>query len=493
MGEGTSAGDSYGRAVAGVGDVNGDGFDDVLIGAENATWQAEWGDSGAAFLYLGSSTGPAATPAWSWGPPENNASFGAAVAGLGDIDGDGKDDVVIGAWRHDAPGGLPDAGGVYVFLGTAGGLTATPAWTAEGSAQGEQLGRSVAGPGDLDGDGFRDLAVGAPGRACEAGLACGAVVVARGGVNGLLPGFDWMIEGSVGEGLGAGLWGGDGRLLAAAPGVGVGEVHLFDGLAPPTWSTPGASAAWVGADILIGPVGALFSGTDQTLLWTYGGLAVGAIPGGAGDVDGDGWPDLLLGAGQGAGLVHLVVTEQAGPLTFPAWIGQGAHAGAAFGSTLASAGDVNDDGFGDLVIGSPGEDAAAAAAGRARVYLGDAPDTDGDGTPDAHDCAPNDPLSTKCEELGDDDDSTAPPGDDDAGDDDADDDDAGDDDAGDDDVTNDDDAEPVPSGGSPPPTDPGCSCDGEGPALLLIPLLAVRTKRRRTGCWGNGPLRDQRR
>ena len=88
-------------------------------------------------------------------------SFGVSVATAGDVNGDGYSDVIVGA--HDYDSDQTDEGRAYVYLGSASGLASSPAWTAEGDQAGADFGISVATAGDVNGDGYSDVIVGAPG------------------------------------------------------------------------------------------------------------------------------------------------------------------------------------------------------------------------------------------------------------------------------------------------------------------------------------------
>ena len=157
-------------SVAGAGDVNGDGYDDLIVGAPGFGLFDENGYAytGAAFVFFGSASGiqsgaPGATVARiasDHTPYTNNHSaFGTSVAGVGDLNGDGFADVVVGApYQND---GQQNPGAIYVFLGSATGIVATDAGMAaaklESGSLNSWVGWSEAGAGDVNGDGYDDL------------------------------------------------------------------------------------------------------------------------------------------------------------------------------------------------------------------------------------------------------------------------------------------------------------------------------------------------
>ena len=138
--------------MAGAGDVNGDGYADILVGAPAYTLTET--SEGRAFLYAGSLTGTLTAPAWTYGPNVTGAQLGAALGTAGDVDGDGLADVIIGA---------PGIGWAYVFYGTRSGLAAAPDWFSPGDQFDTQYGAAVGAAGDVNGDGFADILVGDPG------------------------------------------------------------------------------------------------------------------------------------------------------------------------------------------------------------------------------------------------------------------------------------------------------------------------------------------
>ncbi len=220
--DGTKDHGYLGSSVAGTGDTNGDGIGDFLVGAYG---EDRWGyNTGAAYLYSGAD----ASLLHSWTGLNQNNRFGEAVAATGDLDGDGSGDLAIAA-----PGAGPN-GQVYLYSGATGQLL----FTLEGQDPGEVFGKSVAGAGDVDGDGTSDVIVGSD-RYYTPGGYSGIVRVFSGVDGHLLQYFTAGLEvGRLGLAVaGPGDLDGDGRadLLAGAPEVEVpglneaGVAYLFSG------------------------------------------------------------------------------------------------------------------------------------------------------------------------------------------------------------------------------------------------------------------------
>ena len=377
--DGPSSAAQLGISVAGAGDVNGDGHDDVVVGAPGADGGLP--GEGLALLYTGASSGLSTAAAWTGQGGQVLAGLGAAVAGPGDVDGDGYADLLIGA-PEQGPNGQ-----VHLYLGSSSGPAAAPAWSHEW-ASGADFGQAVAGAGDVNGDGLADLLVGAPNH-MEALLGEGAAILFLGGLDGPGDAPDWVAFGGQElAGLGTSVArGGD------LDGDGYGDIVVGAPGWDDTGSDHGRAFAWLG-----GP-----SGPAAAPDWTWTGAdaqgEAGAAVAGVGDVDGDGYADLLVGApGQGIvqsqeGLAWLFEGSASGPSTSSTWVAQGDSDDARLGAAVAAAGDVNGDGYGDILVGLPGLVAAVADAGGARLYLG------GAGGPDTlHDWASVCADASDCEE-----------------------------------------------------------------------------------------------
>ncbi|HEX7077629.1 MAG TPA: PKD domain-containing protein [Candidatus Eisenbacteria bacterium] len=353
---GEADGDQFGISAASAGDVNGDGLDDVIVGA----WTNDAGgqDAGRAYLYLGGAN-PGSEPALVFQGKNAGDNFGVSVASAGDVNGDGFADMIVGAWRNDAAG--LDAGRAYLFFGGPGAdAIADRVYT--GQVAGDRFGVSVSSAGDVNGDGFDDVIVGAflsdaggtdAGRAYvyfggpasdqvadwvltgDAPLDDFAWSVSRAGdVNG--DGFDDVIVGAYANDAGA---------------IDAGRAYVFYG-----GIAPDASPDWV-------------------LTGEAGGDRFGVHVASAGDVNGDGFADLIVGAdmsdvgGTNAGRAYLFFGGPAADTT-PDLTLTGDRASAGFGGAVAAAGDVNADGFSDFIVGAWLDGAGGVAAGRAYHYYG---------------------------------------------------------------------------------------------------------------------------
>lgn len=358
--ESNQTGAWFGYTVGTAGDVNGDGYHDVIVGAYH--YDGALTDEGAAFVYYGSATGLATSPAWMVTGEQASAYFGRAVGTAGDVNGDGYSDVIIGAYLYDH--GHTDEGRAYVYYGSAAGLAASPAWTAESDQDEAWFGFSVATAGDVNGDGFGDVMVAAV-YYDDDQLNEGRVYVFQGSATGLAANPAWTVDGDqvtpvFGGTLGtAGDVNGDGYsdVIVGAPYYDHGQVNegrafVYHGSATGLAPTP----AWTAE-----------SNQDEALFGYVGT---------AGDVNGDGFSDAIVaavyydGGQQNEGRVYVYYGSKTGLAFNPAWTAEGEQEGAGFGSAVGTAGDVNGDGFSDVIIGAYYYDNGQWDEGRAFVYRG---------------------------------------------------------------------------------------------------------------------------
>ncbi|WP_353717490.1 integrin alpha [Dyadobacter sp. 676] len=148
----------YGESVSAAGDVNGDGYGDILIGAK--WYENGQNNEGMVFVHYGSKTGLVTAPAATIESNQAEGWLGSAVASAGDVNGDGYSDIIIGCYTYDH--GQNDEGQVYIYHGSASSVGPTPASVSSATASGALAGSSVSSAGDIDGNGLDDIVVGAP-------------------------------------------------------------------------------------------------------------------------------------------------------------------------------------------------------------------------------------------------------------------------------------------------------------------------------------------
>jgi FG-GAP repeat/FG-GAP-like repeat len=329
-----SDGDIFGSSVASVGDVNGDGYDDIVIGAN---FFPSEGGQGRAYLYFGGPAIDSAPDLVIPSPLSGIGWFGIGVASAGDFNGDGYPDIIVGA-RYAAPSGK-----AFIYYGGPL-LDATPDVTLNGESSGSWFGNSVASAGDVNGDGFGDVIVGAPNYGSG---SQGRVYVFFGGSTPDAIPDRVFTDPNASDQLG---WvvGGAGDMN------GDGYPDLF-ATAPRYYASGGNPAinVWLG-----GPP--FDTVADLTI---HGNALNDRISSAviASDVNHDGFSDLVI-TRQDRAEVYLGGTSlnAVADLTIPG----------NFGS--AAGGDENGDGADDIVLGASGDDTGGSDAGRVSVFFGGA-------------------------------------------------------------------------------------------------------------------------
>jgi hypothetical protein len=359
--EGDMAGLFLGGNRPAAGDVNGDGYSDLLVPAPR--YSSTQAGEGAVFIYHGAAEMLAEEPDGQFDAQQLGSSLGWTCASAGDVNGDGRADLVAGAPWYDIGGQF--VGRVRVFHGSSGPFLSSPDWIAEGSSASDRIGFWQASAGDVNGDGFGDLVVGVPnhsnGQSNE-----GRVDVYHGSGSGLPSEPDWTFESDLvdaefgGQVASAGDVNGDGYgdLIVGAPGYTNGE------------SYEGRAYLFFGSS----------HGLSETPGWTFESdfvnAGLGGAVAGAGDVNGDGFADIIVGAPGYAngnyeeGAAYGFWGSAAGLPDVPNWFIETNRDHSGYGSSVAAIGDVNGDGYGDAIVGAPRDSNPESSEGRAYIYHG---------------------------------------------------------------------------------------------------------------------------
>ncbi|MBN1425457.1 FG-GAP repeat protein [Candidatus Fermentibacteria bacterium] len=346
-------GGEFGVAVSAIGDLNGDGVSDALVGG---FWEDGGAtESGTAYLFSGSDA--SLIQAIGSPSPESPGFFGGVLFSVGDATADGMDDFVIGASYEDG-GGVLNAGKVYFFSGDLGAPRLT--LVSPNAQSNGRFGCAVAHAGDVDDDGDPDLVVGAYGETVSGQPAAGRAYVFDAGTGTLLrtlvtPDPTWA-----------------GRFAWSVAGAGDVDNDGFDDVI-------------IGADSEYGGAGGagiayVFSGQTGGILHTLtspnaaSGGSFGTCVSSAGDVNHDGHADVTVGStenhdgysssgrayvfdGQTGGSLYTLVSPNPGDWGF-------------FGASLANAGDVDNDTYDDIIAGASGENGGQTESGRVYLFSG---------------------------------------------------------------------------------------------------------------------------
>jgi len=350
----TSLTEGFGRSVSGT-DLNNDGYSDIIIGAHYTDWDnPEDTAKTAAYVYYGSSTGPEWENGWLYVIPDNYSTY-ITVSGLNDVNGDGYGEVIIGSKRFNV---FPTSN-AEMFYGGYNISTILPDWQVE-PENGYSFGYCVSGGGDIDNDGYDDVIIGAPVSNPD---VAGRAYIFFGSPTGLPYNSYMIFEGTGGYGTAVSIAGdvnndGFDDAIISAPSLNTGglygKVYLYLGRNGGLWSVP----AWTCSSL--GPGGSFGSSLSC-----------------AGDVNADGYSDIVIGINGN----QLYNSHNVGAYIFcgspsgitgniPAWTASVPSDVliSGFGSSVSTAGDVNGDGFDDVIVGSNGT--GDQYTGKALVYFG---------------------------------------------------------------------------------------------------------------------------
>jgi hypothetical protein len=393
----------YGELVRSIGDANVDGYDDLIVSAPQWSPRSPGRNTGRIWIYHGASGGLNTTPIWTEGGASGSDYFGSGFLVDADFNGDGRNELVVTS-PYDDPNGS-NSGSLFVYAGSSAGLLSSPTVTIEGQASGEQLGYDSYrfDAGDIDGDGNDDLVVGVPDDDTS-GTNAGKFIVYMGSSAYLDTTIDATLYGEVasdqmGYSLAVSDVNGDGYadVVVGAPGnddggTDSGKVYVFEGSSAGLASTAshgqygtqnshnlGTRVVDLGdingdgygdvylagdtldANIYLGDAGGITGNPDAQ--WSRADVLT------LGDINGDGYDDIRIGEKVQTGTAAGTLDEWADT------------------SKLQSVGDFDGDGYTDLALG---DYSYSSNAGRMWLRYGYEPDLDTDGYLASEDCNDND-------------------------------------------------------------------------------------------------------
>ncbi|MBF0163883.1 MAG: FG-GAP repeat protein [Magnetococcales bacterium] len=426
---GESAHQRAGYSVNSIGDINGDGLDDIVIGTNNDG--AGYSGPGSCYVVFGSSSLADASLNLLTLDGQNGFQlfgiydgdqFGVSAKGAGDINGDGFDDMIVGALRYDSPDGqggfLTSSGAAYVVYGHASNfwgdfpsgtvndlindINGPAAFLIRGVEKHDHAGVSVSSAGDINGDGYADLIIGAdrvdsaPGNVTDDRFGAAYVVYGKAGGFGTVIDLSTLSGTSGFKLFGTAAYDYSGFSVASAGDVnGDGLDDMLVGAFKANSNGKTYSGA---AFVVFGKTGLFDSQVDLSALTGANGFRISGLANGdylgtsvasAGDFNGDGFDDIVIGAPgaplafpgsySASGSAYIVYGKGSG---FAAAVDLATLGGQdgfrvdglpggtqAFGFSVASAGDLNLDGYDDVIIGAPGQSPVGSGANEQSYVL----------------------------------------------------------------------------------------------------------------------------
>jgi len=363
----------FGRSVSSAGDINGDGYDDVVVGAFISNLKAT--ETGAAFIYYGGSS-MSTTSTYDvyleYASTDTYAYFGNSVSSGGDVNGDGYDDVIVGAYYSGLK--APGAGAAFIYHGGPAMETTSTynIYLEYASTDNAYFGYSVSSAGDVNGDGYDDIVVGADSSSLKASWA-GAAFIYHGGpsmqttstyniyleyasTDNAVFGHSVSSAGDInGDGYNDVVVGASESNLKATD---AGAAFIFHG--GPSMQTTSTYDVYLE-----------YASTDAS---AYFGESVSS----GGDVNGDGYDDVIVGAyysdlkatGAGAAFIYHGGPSMSTTSTYNVYLEYASTDYAAFGWSVSSGGDINGDGYDDVVVGADSSDLKASSAGAVFLHMG---------------------------------------------------------------------------------------------------------------------------
>ncbi|MCF2507081.1 FG-GAP-like repeat-containing protein, partial [Dyadobacter sp. CY107] len=341
--ESNQADAGLGWSVKSAGDVNGDGYSDIIVGA--STYDTGQNDVGAAFVWLGMADGVSSVAALKLEGNQNFAQMGWSVSDAGDVNGDGFDDVVIAANGYD--NGQSSEGAVFIYHGSKTGLSSIPTTKIESDQIYASMGK-VASAGDVNGDGYGDIIIGVP---LYGENNSGAALVFHGSAQGIVNIIQIKIEGDQEDAN-------FGNSVSCA-----GDVNS-DGYSDVIIGASGYDFENAFSDegrvyIYHGSPAGIKNSAELTINGTADGNNMGTSVAGAGDINGDGFDDVIIGnpfyssaevAFEGAAFIYYGSQQGIDQLKFIKLMH--IQPGGRFATSVSGAGDINADGFSDVIVGA---------------------------------------------------------------------------------------------------------------------------------------------